>query len=210
MGASFFRFRPGFRFRAGRPSAASPSQQNAMQIPCPAAEKPRSGPASGVLLSSTHERERQERSDGAGANARGPPPMERGGTRIVREKIALEDGFHDRFRSAGRAARRAGLPRRLRPRARPRAGRANTRTRAASSRRCTAASSGRCVSSPGSEPPGRPTNDSITCSITARRAFRRLSSADALRLRLGPPHVAGRGRQMRRRGRLPARHGSPL
>ena len=37
-----------------------------------------------------------------------------------------------------------------------------------------------------------------------------LSPADALRLRLGPLHVARRGRQVRRRDRLPARHGDAL
>ena len=49
---------------------------------------------------------------------------------------------------------------------------ASSRSRAASTRRCTAAGCGRCASSPASAPPRRPTSASTTCSSTARPASR--------------------------------------
>ena len=52
------------------------------------------------------------------------------------------------------------------------AARASTRSRAASTRRCTAGGCGRCASSPASAPPRRPTSASATCSTTARPGSR--------------------------------------
>ena len=51
-----------------------------------------------------------------------------------------------------------------------------SRSRAASTRRCTAAGCGRCASSPASAPPRRPTSASATCSTTGRPGCRRPST----------------------------------
>jgi methylmalonyl-CoA mutase N-terminal domain/subunit len=69
-----------------------------------------------------------------------------------------------------------------------------SRTRAASTRRCTAGASGRCASSPASARPRRRTSASVPARARADRALDRLRHADADGLRLRPPARRGRGR----------------
>ena len=148
---------------------------------------------------SAHER---ERSPGAGVGRGRPQALGRESREGVREDAPLEEGLDDGLGRAGRAARGARLAARVRLRAGPRlAGGVPVHPRRPGDRLSRQA----LDDAPVRRLRHGETDERALPLPPRARADRTLDGvppSDALRLRLRPPHVARRGRQVRRRDRL--------